>query len=103
MIVVGEACFLWRQLDERRNATFRLGTREQLDFLKIVHVVIGSACPDRVRGTGVANDGHNFSFSQTNIELNYIGFFLCLTHYLYGQADFIILIELSFILFSKPL
>ena len=56
--MVGEARFLRRQLDEVCIAALRVGSRGELDLIKIVGFMIRSARPDGVRGTGVANDGH---------------------------------------------
>ena len=58
VVMVGEACFVWRELDERGNATLRLRAGDKVDLLVVVHFVIRSARPDGVRGIGVTDDGH---------------------------------------------
>jgi len=66
VVVVGEASFLRRQLNERGKTAFRFLAGDEADFLVIIHVVIGSTCPDGVRGIGVADDGHGYFLLASN-------------------------------------
>ena len=73
--MVGEACFLRREFDERGNAAFRLGFGDKVDLFVIVDVVIRSARPDGVRGIGVADDGHgvtSYYFEYINYTISHV-------------------------------